>query len=113
MSDPAPPQVNSKNDGLSSPQTAPAHEGGLSISPKPYQALTLDSAEASPTDPFDSAPEEDGEEVEELLEDTNGDRLVASATPHEPSETTPPNPFRKVSDGADGGGRRRSPDYNK
>ncbi|KAI9787589.1 MAG: N-acetyltransferase O1 (Establishment of cohesion protein 1) [Geoglossum umbratile] len=113
VEDPTPPQVNSKNDGLSSPQTAPAHEGGLSISPKPHQALTLDSAEASPTDPFDSAPEEDGEEVEELSEDINEDQLVASATPHEPSETIPPNPFRKVSDGADGGGRRRPPDYNK
>ena len=109
------PRAHSKNGRLSSSPTALGHEGGLSILPKSYQPFTSDSTEASPTDPFDSAPEDDEEEeIEKLLEDTKADRPDASAIPHSSYEAIPPpNPFRKVSDSADDRGRRQPLDYNK
>ncbi|KAI9772088.1 MAG: hypothetical protein M1840_001376 [Geoglossum simile] len=107
------PQANSKNDRLRSPQTAPAHKDGLPIPPRPCQPPIPDSAEAPPTDPFDSGPEDDGEEIEELLEDTNENQPATSATPHASYGALSPNPFRKVSGAEDDRGLRQPLDFNK
>ncbi|KAI9868285.1 MAG: hypothetical protein M1813_005728 [Trichoglossum hirsutum] len=105
------PPVNAKKKRISSPSALPAHEDGLSIPTGPYQPFVSDSTEASPTDPFDSASEEDDEEIEKLLADTRGDQ--PSRKPYPSYEAIPPNPFRKVSDGADDRGHRQPLDYSK
>ncbi|KAH0543288.1 hypothetical protein FGG08_002351 [Glutinoglossum americanum] len=111
--DPKFPGTDSKKNRLSSPPTAPARDSRLSTSPRSYQPFTSDSADASPTDPFDSAPEDDDEDIEKSLEDLEEDQPDTSITPYSPREAIPPNPFRKVLDGADDRGRRQPLDYNK
>ncbi|KAH0565326.1 hypothetical protein GP486_001287 [Trichoglossum hirsutum] len=111
--DPTLPPVNSKTDQISSPSTPVVHERGLSIQTRPCQPFISDSTEASPTDPFDSASEDDDEEIENLPEDTRGDQPDASTKSHPSYEAIPLNPFRKVSDGADDRERRQPLDYSR